>query len=560
MTAGSDRLIVVVDDEEGNVRLLQRIAERTELARVLGFTDPRLALEAIAKQEPDLVLLDVHMPQLDGFAMLEAIRERLDPDSFVPVVFLTGDVDREVRTRALAAGAKDFLTKPFDLDEVVLRCRNLLETRRLHLELRHHNAALRTEVRDRTQALEAAQRDRLAVATALGRPRPVDSADEAAELLCREIAGYQGIVGAALVVFGPGRRATPMAVEGLLGESLHVGRDLAPARAAVLRERAVLGAWTEGDTDMPAEVASGDRTIARILAPLHGGRSVVGVLAVAVAGPLDGQRLAGHLPTAVEYAALAGAILGPELVARQREVDVRRMIESVIRRGAFSPVFQPIVSLETGAALGHEALTRFDDGERPDRRFGDAEAVGLGIDLELACVEAALADARQLPGTGWVSLNVSPELLLVPGRLESVISTADRPVVVEITEHVPVTDYRAFRRAIERVGPDVQFAIDDAGSGFSSFRHIVELAPQFVKLDIGLVRSIDRDPIRQALVAGMDFFAMRTGCTLIAEGIETTEERDTLRSLAVELGQGYLLGRPSPATSQPGSAGTTALS
>jgi EAL domain-containing protein (putative c-di-GMP-specific phosphodiesterase class I)/FixJ family two-component response regulator len=529
--------IVVVDDEQLNVELLSRIIERAGLGRCLGFSDARTALAAINGSEPDLVLLDVHLPGMDGFAALDALQRRLAPDAFVPVVFLTGDVDRDVRTHALAAGAKDFITKPFDIDEVVLRCRNLLETRRLHEELRVHNRALRSEVHERTVALEAAHQDRLAVATALGRPRPVESSEEAATVLCREIADYGDVAGAVIIVFGPAGRASPLALAGSAGEPLHVGRSLPAARSAALRERASAGPWVEN----PGASAS---TPARLLAPLHSGRSLVGVLAVTTNRELDAGRLATLLPTVVEYAALAGAILGPNLLARQREVDLRETIEAIVRRAAFKPVFQPIVELESGRVLGHEALTRFADGERPERRFADAEALGLGVELELACMGAALEHARSLPGDGWLSLNVSPDVVLASDVLREVVGHADQPIVLEITEHLPVDDYSVFRSAIDQIGGGVRFAIDDAGAGFSSFRHIVELRPDFVKLDIGLVRAIDTDPVRQALVSGMDYFALKTNCTLIAEGIETSAEKDTLRSLAVELGQGYLLGRP----------------
>jgi EAL domain-containing protein (putative c-di-GMP-specific phosphodiesterase class I)/DNA-binding NarL/FixJ family response regulator len=537
--------IVVVDDEPLNVELLSRIIERAGLGRCVGFADARSALDSIDGSEPDLVLLDVHLPGMDGFAAMDALQRHLSPDAFVPVVFLTGDVDRDVRTHALAAGAKDFITKPFDIDEVVLRCRNLLETRRLHEELRVHNQALRSEVHERTVALEAAHRDRLAVATALGRPRPVESSEEAATLLCREIADYPDVAGAAIIVFGPANRASPLAVEGSVGETLHVGRWLPAARTAELRERASNGPWVENQPSMPGSSrGNGHPPPARLLAPLHSGRSLVGVLAATTNRELDAGRLATLLPTVVEYAALAGAIVGPDLLARQREVDLRRTIEAIVRHEAFKPVFQPIVDLESGKILGHEALTRFADGERPERRFADAEAIGLGVELEMACLGVALEHARSLPGNGWLSLNVSPEVVLASQELREIVGQADRPVVLEITEHLPINDYAIFRAAVDRIGSDVRFAIDDAGAGFSSFRHIVELKPDFVKLDIGLVRAIDADPVRQALVSGMDYFALKTNCTLIAEGIETNAEKDTLHSLAVELGQGFLLGRP----------------
>jgi EAL domain-containing protein (putative c-di-GMP-specific phosphodiesterase class I) len=336
-----------------------------------------------------------------------------------------------------------------------------------------------------------------------------------------------------------------------LGEALPIGRNLPAARATALRTRAASGPWIEDPAATAAGAAperldDGAAGPARLLAPIHAGREIVALLAVATDRPLEAGLLTTLLPTAIEYAALAGAVLGPDLVNRQRDVNLRRTIESLIRRRAFAPVFQPIVDLESGAVQGHEALTRFADGERPERRFADADAVGLGIDLELACLEAAVSEARLLAG-GWVSLNVSPDLVLAPDRLSSVIAAAPGAVVLEITEHLPVNDYGQLRDAIGTLEGDVRVAIDDAGAGYSSFRHIVELTPQFVKLDIGLVRGIDHDPVRQALVSGMDFFALKTGCQLIAEGVETESEREVLRSLSVELGQGFLLGRPAAA-------------
>jgi EAL domain-containing protein (putative c-di-GMP-specific phosphodiesterase class I)/DNA-binding response OmpR family regulator len=544
--ADEPALIVVVDDEPLNVILLERIVERSGLGRAVGFTDPAAAVEAIRAREPDLILLDVHMPGIDGFGVLEAIRAGLPSDAYLPVVFLTGDLDRATRTRALAAGARDFLTKPFDVDEVVLRCQNLLETRRLHGELRDRNALLLAEVRDRTRQLEAARHERLAVANALARPRSAASPEDAARMLCGELCAYDGVAGAAIVVFGPGSRASALAVAGATGEPLPIGRNLPASRAMALRTRAATGPWTEEPSATPDPTAiDGDRaaTPARIVAPVHAGRQIVGVLVVASNEPVDAARLGTLLPTTIEYANLAGALLGPDLLHRQRDVDLRRAVESILRRRAFAPVFQPIVDLESGRTRGHEALTRFADGERPERRFADAEAVGLGVDLELACLDVALEESAGLTD-GWVSLNVSPDVVLARDRLARALRRARRPVVLEITEHLPVTDYRAVREAIARLDDGVELAIDDAGAGYSSFRHIVELGPQFVKLDVNLVRGIDRDPVRQALVSGMDFFALKTGCRLIAEGIETAGERDMVRSLSVELGQGFLLGPP----------------
>jgi EAL domain-containing protein (putative c-di-GMP-specific phosphodiesterase class I) len=106
-----------------------------------------------------------------------------------------------------------------------------------------------------------------------------------------------------------------------------------------------------------------------------------------------------------------------------------------------------------------------------------------------------------------------------------------------------IEDYSALRSAMVRL-PQVQYAVDDAGAGYSSFRHILELAPKYAKLDRTIIRGIERDPMRQALVAGLDHYAMRARCQLIAEGVETESEAATLAELGVELAQGYLFGAP----------------
>jgi EAL domain-containing protein (putative c-di-GMP-specific phosphodiesterase class I) len=115
-----------------------------------------------------------------------------------------------------------------------------------------------------------------------------------------------------------------------------------------------------------------------------------------------------------------------------------------------------------------------------------------------------------------------------------------------VTEHAAIADYPAFRAAMAAFGPKVEFAVDDAGTGFASLRHIVELRPAFVKLDRSLIAGLESDGARQAMIVGLCHFARVTGCRLIVEGIETETELTVLRGLAIELGQGYLLGRPLP--------------
>jgi putative two-component system response regulator len=133
----TDARILIVDDERVNVVLLERILEQDGYRNVKSVTDPSEAAALYDQFEPDLVLLDLHMPKLDGFAVMKQLSERIASDTFLPILILTADIRPEIKRRALSAGAKDFVTKPFDRTEVLLRIQNLLETRFLHLRMRH---------------------------------------------------------------------------------------------------------------------------------------------------------------------------------------------------------------------------------------------------------------------------------------------------------------------------------------------------------------------------------------------------------------------------------------
>ena len=126
-----------------------------------------------------------------------------------------------------------------------------------------------------------------------------------------------------------------------------------------------------------------------------------------------------------------------------------------------------------------------------------------------------------------------------------------RPLVLEVTEHEAILAYGPLRDAVLALGLDVRLAVDDAGAGIANFTHLVELRPHIVKVDAGLVRGVDQDVGRQAVVAGLVHFATAADCQVIAEGIETEAELSTVIGLRVSLGQGYLLGRPAPAATWP---------
>ena len=146
--------ILVIDDEPANTVLLQDILVAHGYTRVETVSDSKLSLETCRNFEPDLILLDLMMPPPDGFAILDALRSRGD-EGFLPIVVLTADTTEATKRRALEAGATDFLLKPFDLTEVVLRIRNLLKSRQAHQLLDNQRAAYEDALRERTSELQA---------------------------------------------------------------------------------------------------------------------------------------------------------------------------------------------------------------------------------------------------------------------------------------------------------------------------------------------------------------------------------------------------------------------
>lgn len=382
----ADARVVMIDDNVANIILLRTLLEREGMRHLAAFTDPREALAALRDVDPDLVLVDLHMPHLDGYEVLREIVQ-FAAGEYLPVLVLTADAAKESVHRALELGAHDYLTKPYDAVEVILRVRNLLETRQLYVTARVSNRHLNDQL-DVYHALEKTENDN----------------------------------------------------------------------------------WrTE-----------------------------------------------------------------------------RERIEGFINGDAFEMHYQPIFDLMRGQVVGVEALARFADTRMsPDRWFARASAVGLGPALEAAAIGRALNVTAMLPEAAFVAINASPEAILSTPFQELCSDEFCRRVVLELTEHVPVEDYDAVALALAGFRDrGMKLAADDTGAGYAGFRHLLSLDPDIIKLDISLIRGIDHDPARRALATSLVSFAADTERTLVAEGIETADELDTVRELSVRWGQGYHLARP----------------
>lgn len=383
----SDGRVLVVDDNPANTALAVRILNRAGLSSVRELQNPLEVADVLREFNPDLVLLDLRMPGLDGFGVLEVI-QRQAMGQYLPVIVVTADDSHESVERALRLGAHDFLSKPFNATELVLRVRNMLMNRFAYQELRRSRAWLRTR----------------------------------------------------LDLFEP---------------------DLA-------------------QLDLPLS-------------------------------------------------------------------DAHRLVADTVATGGFRIAVQPVVDMRTGALVGGEALARFptDVLGSPAAWFAAALEVGLVTELELATFRAALGCLPARPPGTSLSVNLSPSTVLSGLGVPDDYDVDWSRIVLELTEHTPVEDYGTLNRALEPFrSRGVRIAVDDTGAGFASLRHILDLRPDVIKIDIAIVRGVDTDPSRNAVAAMLLLFAKEVGITVVAEGIETPEERDALIELGASLGQGYLLGRP----------------
>jgi PAS domain S-box-containing protein len=393
-------------------------------------------------------------------------------------------------------------------------------------------------------------RERALISETIRGLRPGDSSEVTAQAICRQVLTLSGAKTAAIFIFELDGRASAIGFV-VAGEPDPKMRALTRERSLYLHTRAVAGPWIEPWISRPGaqynKLMSSLGIHSRAFAPVRNGQHLIGFLSIAAEVSVDDVAAADLLPALVEFADLTGALIGADVAERASIGRGRNHILDIIADGAFRPVFQPIVDLAHGVTVGYEALTRFTDGSDPEAIFARAHAVGLGSELEIATLQAALSAGESLPDSAWLNVNVSPDLIISGKLLRSLLRSTSRHLVLEVTEHTAITDYPAFRAAMTSLGPDVEFAVDDAGVGFASLRHILELQPAFVKLDRWLISGLEADQARKAMIVGLAHFARSTGCRLIAEGIETDFELAVLRDLDIQLGQGYLLGRPLPA-------------
>lgn len=228
---------------------------------------------------------------------------------------------------------------------------------------------------------------------------------------------------------------------------------------------------------------------------------------------------------------------------------MRPVVLDLVAAEALEFVFQPIIDLRDGHTVGHEGLTRLPADPAPvEALFARAGVEGVLLELELHAIGALLERSASLPADGYVAVNASPSTVTSP-RLRGVLDRfpLDR-VVLEVTEREPIPDYSLVEAALAELrAGGMRLAVDDAGAGEASLRHLIGLRPDIIKLDAMLTDAIDRDPGQRAMARALVAFAAEMGAAVVAEGVDTTARAAELGELGVDHGQGWALGRPAPA-------------
>jgi EAL domain-containing protein (putative c-di-GMP-specific phosphodiesterase class I) len=294
--------------------------------------------------------------------------------------------------------------------------------------------------------------------------------------------------------------------------------------------------------DLPQ--APGGRTGSFIGAPL---RHADGLLY----GALCGLSLtpASHLDARdVRLLSMMADSLVGDLDKGRASEQLRSGVERLVEAEDVAIAFQPIVDLQDNRCLGVEALARFPDPfSRPDRTIATAERFGLSLELERLAVRKAWEVIPLLGEQQFVAVNVAPHgLVELARRANQKDDLPLSPVVVEVTEHAAVESYTSLHRQLDPLRKaGLRLAVDDAGAGYASLRHVLELRPDFIKVDRSLIDGIAFDHARRVAVSGFLSLALDLGSTVVAEGIERPADLEAVRDLGLHAVQGYLIAKPS---------------
>jgi EAL domain-containing protein (putative c-di-GMP-specific phosphodiesterase class I)/CheY-like chemotaxis protein len=526
--------ILVIDDHKDLTNMVRDILGARGY-EVLTANDGERGLEVAFTEHPNLILLDVMMPGMDGYQVCRELQFGYTKD--IPVIFLTAKTQLASMMEASRSGASAFIAKPFRVEHLVQTVRDVLRDAAVYYDditglptLSHVQVEVQRQLFNHTElgllyvSLDGAygleQIQGFEVVDQVYRVVGEKLLESKGTLLREEeFVAISSLDNAFLIILSPGRQ------QQVIGE----------AGLRRIKERLEANLVTKLEDELE------EKLLAKI-------RVYVGCSTLAQSPKVRFRRA---LQQAIE-----NAVQG---VQDERSASYTRLLDEfdrVLADEQITCVYQPIVDLKDFAVLGYEVLARgpsMSELHQPELLFEVARDQGRVQELDLMCRTLASRGGSTLPDSLLRFINAEPVNLLSHGRSdlfvqEFVDATPEAlrdKTIIEITEKSVIDDFEHFRSVVAQLRRHgFRIAIDDAGAGYSGLRTVVEAEPDFIKLDISLIRGVDDSHVKQKLVKTLHDFAGEAGITLIAEGVETEEQLAMLRRLGIPYGQGFLFAYP----------------
>lgn len=588
--------ILIIDDLIDNVKLLEWALNKGGYRVLETLTDSRLALETYQRFQPDLVLLDLHMPFMDGFEVLDQLQQA-DKTGCLAVIILTANTDKNARLRALEAGAKDFITKPFDKAEVLFRIRNLATITLMNHQLLNQNTLLDEKVKERTQALE-----KRVVQHAQAELKIIHQAyhDPLTELpnrlwLSRDMpnvisAAREQDKQFAVIVF---TLSQYQEINNTLGQDAgdHLLVKISQRLQAISLELpSLIDTWhLQGEKGRLVHLSGVTFTIICKINDINtGAKQVAQHLLQGMQQPFDYNGLSldvvinigiAHYPTHGENIdsllrcaniALDTAIRNNDPMAAyctefdhfsQRRLTLMGELKKAIESNSLALHYQPQVALQSGAIIGAEALLRWQHPDLgfipPDEFIPLAEQTGVIRPLTQWVLSNAIRQQHEFNKQGFdivIAINLSAWNLREPGlqarilKLTDAYSVATSSIILEITESAMMQNpEHALTVLTELNAAGFKIAIDDFGTGYSSLAYLKRLPVHELKIDRTFVMNMTTDKDDATIVATTIYMSHNLGLKVIAEGVENLSTLEQLKGMNCNNIQGYYISKPIPA-------------
>ena len=557
-----DAKVMMVDDEPLMTDLIQAYLEDAGYVNFVVTNDPRQALALLHHEEPGVLLLDLMMPNISGFELLEAIRgdRRL---RYLPVIVLTASTGAESKLKALRLGATDFLAKPVDESELVLRVRNTLAFHHYHNRMTNFDPVTRLPLnRLFSRGIDemVARREVVGGVVALFSINVPE---------CRQLRESIDQASADQLAKAVARRLDRLASALHSGSSLATNTDIAPRVARMGKEQ--FGLVLEGLRDADAVEAAAHRVLSVVSDPVSLGQHEVAPkpwIGIAMS-PVDGssaQLLGKGADLASTHARQQGTVqfqfASSELNARSLEkLTLGLQLRGAAERGELCLHYQPKVDFKSGRIVGAEALVRWQHPDRgllqPARFIALAEETGVIGSIGQWVMVQACHDAAEWARAGLgeikMAINVSKPQFQVGNLcsdLRRVLKDAGMParqVFVELTESMLMDDARASIDQMHQLKAlGVTLSIDDFGTGYSSLSYLKTFPLDELKIDRSFVMDLPGGQSDVAVVRAVIELGHSLGLSVTAEGVETAEQLACLKELRCDNYQGFLFSRPLP--------------